>query len=109
MKSPKEESAEEQQPEKQSDESSATISEREDVILPHKRAYTMGEEFAVKGEKYARSISKQASKAVRTGKKQADQALDRLRDMAKKKPLTLLAGAAAVGAFAALLFPRNRR
>ena len=72
------------------------------------RARTATSELAAKGREQADAARDAAGEALEKGKAQAKRANSKLKDIAEDQPLTLLAGAAAIGALLGSLIPKRR-
>ncbi|ALC11827.1 hypothetical protein [Sphingopyxis sp. 113P3] len=64
-------------------------------------------ELAAKGREQADAAREAAGQAYERGKAQAKRASSRLKDVAEKQPIALVAGAAAVGALLGSLLPKS--
>lgn len=73
------------------------------------RARAATEEFAAKASEQAGVAREAAGEALEKGKAQAKRANSKLKDVAEKQPLTLVAGAVAIGALLGSLLPKGVR
>lgn len=73
------------------------------------KAKAAGEDLAAKGRDQAHQLSEKVAPVVARGKEQAAKANSKLQVAAKEQPLTLLAGAAAVGALLGAMLPKGRK
>ena len=73
------------------------------------RARAATEEFAAKAGEQAGIAREAAGEAYEKGKVQAKRANSKLKDVAEKQPLALVAGAVAIGALLGSLLPKGVR
>ena len=73
------------------------------------KAKTATSDLAAKGREQAHQLSEKVAPAVTRGKEGAAKAGDKLKSIADTQPLTLLAGAAAVGALLGSLLPKRSK
>ncbi|MBL0916241.1 MAG: hypothetical protein IBJ13_12255 [Sphingopyxis sp.] len=71
------------------------------------RARAATSELAAKGREQADAAREVASEAYAKGKVQAKRANSKLKDVAEKQPLALVAGAVAIGALLGSLLPKG--
>ncbi|HZG32242.1 MAG TPA: hypothetical protein VEZ59_03150, partial [Sphingopyxis sp.] len=64
-------------------------------------------ELAAKGREQAGAAREAAGEALEKGKAQAKRANNKLKDVAEKQPLALVAGAVAIGALLGSLLPKG--
>lgn len=73
------------------------------------KAKAATEDLAAKGRDQAQQLGAKVAPVVARGKDQAAKANSKLKVAAEQQPLTLLAGAAAVGALLGALLPKGRK
>ena len=73
------------------------------------RARAATSDLAAKGREQAEVARDAASEALEKGKAQAKRANSKLKDVAEKQPLALVAGAVAIGALLGSLLPKRDR
>jgi ElaB/YqjD/DUF883 family membrane-anchored ribosome-binding protein len=66
-------------------------------------------DLAAKGREQTQQLADKVAPVVAQGKEQAAKANSKLKSAAQDQPLTLLAGAAAVGALLGALLPKGRK
>lgn len=73
------------------------------------KAKAGSEDLVAKGRDQAQQLGEKVAPVVARGKAQAAKANSRLKAAAEEQPLTLLAGAVAVGAMLGALLPKGRK
>ena len=72
------------------------------------RARAATEDLAARGRVQADNLARVSADAIEKGKVQASKANSKLQDVAKKQPMALVAGAAALGALLGSLLPKRK-